>query len=535
MSQSSSVDEQVPPGQTKKAVDQFLEEFDKISSAEERLRAAVDFMRSALSSGQSPDFRGFWEVRKRSLPLFKEALPPAMRAQLWEDYIELTREGRRLKNVLDDESAFAVEQIDIAIHALEEELEKYSNRWEELLATAPDVKFPKEPKAVQGRYPYYGSLQKRLNFLNAFAVRINSLRKELIKTEMRLRQKNSFFQRLSKLGDIVFPLRRELIKEVSEAFMKDVDAFVSAHFSEQTFSKEKVQRSVFFYREEIKTLQACAKILTLNTQTFSEARTKLSGCWDMLKGMDKELKKELTQQKHKSEENTKQVLLEIEKIKLSIDNTSLTAADALKALDELLLKMREIELTRQDVRLLKENIHNLRTPLEEQLKAQQSLKEQEVEERRNQQKEELKGKLASLLKRVAQTPLEELTRSLQECQEQLKTLFLRRTELEEFKKSLQMLRDQIAEKEEEAVLTLSDDDRAALDGLHALLEQRKERRQQIRAQIEEYRKVMGGSTLDFEKGLQMQELMAAERERLEKIDHKIAEIEQKIRQLKKKT
>jgi hypothetical protein len=60
------------------------------------------------------------------------------------------------------------------------------------------------------------------------------------------------------------------------------------------------------------------------------------------------------------------------------------------------------------------------------------------------------------------------------------------------------------------------------------LEQKKQRRQEIKEQVEQYRKAVGSSNLDFEKGMQIRELMDQEKELLEKTNSSIEEIEQKI-------
>lgn len=63
------------------------------------------------------------------------------------------------------------------------------------------------------------------------------------------------------------------------------------------------------------------------------------------------------------------------------------------------------------------------------------------------------------------------------------------------------------------------------------MQQRKERRQEIKQQLEIYRKALGGSNLDFEKAMHYQELVQQEKERLDKANAAIEEIEQKIAEL----
>src|SRR5262249_12731758 len=152
--------------------------------------ACINFMRDCLAQEGTPNFKGFWAARTICLPFFKETLTASVRVQLWGEYIELTREGRRLKTLLDEESAFAVEQIDLAIKALEEEIKGYHAHLEEILSKTADIEFPGQPKTLEANLSLYQRLQKQLNLLNVYASKINALRKELIRTEMRIRQKN---------------------------------------------------------------------------------------------------------------------------------------------------------------------------------------------------------------------------------------------------------------------------------------------------------------------------------------------------------
>src|SRR3990167_6563154 len=99
--------------------------FSEMKDPEEKIRKAIEFMRSRLSLSASPGFRDFWEVRKVCLPLFKENIFPRSRAELWQQYIDLSEEARRLKEILDEQSAFAYEQIDLAVQALVQDLSSY--------------------------------------------------------------------------------------------------------------------------------------------------------------------------------------------------------------------------------------------------------------------------------------------------------------------------------------------------------------------------------------------------------------------------
>jgi len=535
MSQTISMEQQDPPKNQDTEI--FIKSLENMPTAEEKLKASIAFMRDSLAQEGTPNFKGFWEVRKICLPLFKESLSSAARIQLWAEYIELTREGRRLKNLLDEETAFAVEQIDLAINALEEEVKGYHAHLDEILEKTADIEFPEEVKTLQQHFSFYQKWQKQLNLLNLYASRINALRKELIRTEMRIKQKNKFFQRLSILGDQVFPTRKDLIQTISETFIGDVSAFEEEYFSEKNFDEENVRHSVFFFRAEIKNLQAIAKILTLNTHAFSSTREALSHCWDKLKGMEKELKKEYAEHRQKSSENALKVKEKIDAFTQAYNEQSLSYEESMNELEEISRFMREVQLTRSDVRILKDHLKSAREPLETKREVEvqaRRQKEIEFEKARHDKVEAFKQQVESLQNKLFISDLESLTQELEEARKALHQLSMTKIEKQQLERTLKVIRDQIADRQSQALLSLSDADRAALGDLESLLDQLSERRKEIKIQIEEYRKIIGGSGLDFEKAMRYNELMEIEKESLAKIDESIAEIKKKMRELKRK-
>lgn len=533
MSQALLLEEQES---VKHDTEDFLKRMDTLPTPEEKLKESITFMRDSLAQEGMPNFKGFWEIRKICLPLFKESITPTVRTQLWADYIELTREGRRLKGLLDEETAFAVEQIDLAIGALEEEVKGYHTHHDEILEKTADIEFPERGSSLEERYGFYQSLQKQLNLLNLYASKINALRKELIRTEMRIRQKNKFFQRLSLLGDQVFPPRKEMIQTLSEAFYEDVLAFANQYFSEENFDEERVRRSVFFFRGEIKALQSVAKILTLNTHVFSSTREMLSQCWDMLKGMEKELKRDYAEHKQKSSENAQKVQEMIDAFAQVCSERTLSYEEGMQSLDDIGRFMRNVDLNRNDVRHLKETLQLARIPFEtkrEEEVLSRKQKEAEFEKARHDKIDAFKKQIEMIQNKMAAPGVESCAAELEEARKVLPTLAISKMEKQQIERHLKSLRDQMAEKESRALLSLSDADRAALDDLGALLERLSERRKEIKAQMEEYRKVIGGSGLDFEKAMRYHELMETEKGSLAKIDESIDEIKKKILLLKK--
>src|SRR3989344_4016959 len=114
---------------------EFLDSIQQLPTPEEKIAHGLKFMQSSISQEGSPRFREFWESRKKILPLFRENLGAVIRSKLWEQYVELTVEARRLKEILEEQSSFAIEQIDLAIQAIESDLVNF----EDLLARSGEI------------------------------------------------------------------------------------------------------------------------------------------------------------------------------------------------------------------------------------------------------------------------------------------------------------------------------------------------------------------------------------------------------------
>lgn len=500
----------------------FLTRLESLTDHEERLRHVVDFMVSALATKHgAPYFKGFWDARTIALQLFKENINPIVRGELWSKYAELSKEARRLKETLDEQSAFAAEQIEIAIKAIENEQENPPES-----SASFESNLLAENQTLSANSNYYKQIQHELNLLNAHAGRITALRKELIRIEMRVRQKNKFFQRLSSLGDTTFPRRKELIKELSQRFVADIDTFVGRYFS-----NEEYKEAVFFLREEIKVLQAIAKYLTLNTQAFTYTRMRLSECWDKLKNCDKERKRRRAQDKALYKENAEPLLQKLNEIEGQIQSGELTTENAHNALDDVLAEMRRFELGRDEIKALRDRMSTIRQPLLEQAKVEEQQRIEQAKEKEKLKKLKLltlKSDLTSLLSELERYDAVELTAKKDEFTLRIAEVPATKIEKQELDRLLKSVKEAIVEKKESEVLALSDDDRQAIEQLRTVLQQRKERRQEIKKQLEQLRKGSGNSGLDFEQAMNFNNQVTAEKERLDKISEGIAEIERAI-------
>lgn len=499
----------------------FKEKLASFPTHEEKIAHGLQFMRSSISQEGSPRFREFWEARREILPCFKENLNPAIRSKLWNEYVELTVEARRLKDILEEQSAFAMEQIDLAVKSIEGDLLNL----DVLLGQMGDISFPSSSETIGEKSAVYTKLQRELNLLNALASRLNGLRKEIIKTDMRIRFKTKFFKRLSELGDQIFPKRKELIEQVSSEFEKDVEKFIAKYFQGDVVSGA----PYYAMREEIKSLQAMAKVLTLNSAVFNRTRLSLSQCWDKIKVLEKEHKKEVFEKKQASSEQRQEIQARIEALKERVSELSLKDLD--KEIDAIARDMRAIALHRDDVYGLRDELAKLRAPyIAAQEQKARELEEAEKEKLRLKKEKitQIKEEIISLTKDAPQLELDSLLIRFNELLENIEQLEAPKIEKQQIERTLRVLKDLVADRKEHSLLNLSDDDLKTLENLRTILQQKKQRRQEIKEQVETYRKTLGSSNLDFEKAMLYRELLDQEKERLEKANLGIDEIEQKI-------
>ena len=494
-------------------------ELESIADIETKLHRIIECMQSSISQTGSPSFRCFWEARKLCLQLFKEQLSPSVRNLYWTKYSEISQEAYRLKEILDEQSAFATEQIDKAIEAIEQSIQELAQNIEK----QDEIQFPEHCHFLSSHFSKYNQLQKEINLLNAQASRVNSLRKELIRTQMRVKQKNKFFKRLSALGDSVFPRRKELIKEVSDLFTSDVVSFANTRFVQE------IQKSsIYDLREEIKGLQNIAKILTLNSQAFAETRKELSKCWDQMKEVEKERKREKNEHFQELKNNENSIFAKIKEFGVDVAEGKLSIHDAEKRVSEILQEMRSLRLGREEISFLKSEIAKAEQPIVA-LKIEEENKRKEQEQERLRKREEtlekLRKSIASFEQNLASIDPNQTGEVFAGLEKEIAEADISSPHRQELRRKLIPLRDAVIEKVEKMRLEQSGED---LSDVRALLKERKERRQKVKEQYEIYRKQAGSSGLGFDQMLKINEQVAEEKKRLEKLDESIKEIERKL-------
>jgi hypothetical protein len=261
---------------------------------------------------------------------------------------------------------------------------------------------------------------------------------------------------------------------------------------------------------------------------------RLSECWDKIKSEEKERKKERAQQKAVFKQNVDIAQQKLLEFNTAFQEQKYNPHEALRKLEEVITEIRALDLGRDEQRMLREEVQNARKPINEKIHAEEHARlnqDAEREKQRRQTVNDIKTEISDLLKTSEDAELDPLVAKRDALMEKIGSIQLSKAEKQDFERHLKPLRDIISEKKENSLLSLSDDDRQSIQQLREVLRQKKERRQEIKDQIDVLRKVGGASGLDFEQAMNYNTQLAEEKERLEKINAGIKEIEDKIRKL----
>lgn len=504
------------------AVQDFFKRIEECDTFEDKIKCAIAFMEAALSHNHMPRFRDFWEVRKKLISYFKDdKLAPDARLSLWNQTVELSKEAHRLKAVFNEQSAFTAEQIDLAIQALEKDVLSVDAQ----MNLSVQIEFPEIASSLAHKIDYYRSIQAELQLLNAYAARVHSLRKEIIKTDMRIRAKNQLFQKLSSTGENVFPRRKELIKQISHSFTEDIQKFISNHFKGNNF-----HRPLFFLRDEIKALQGLAKLLTLNTTAFTETRALLSECWDKIKNAEKEKKKAHVQQKVAWKLHAEQCNEKLEKFEENFEELPL--AKGRENLNEIFSFIKSQTVSYDDMKHLRAKVESFRHKIQDKAKIEEKERQSKAELYEQQKLEKFinfKNQITSLIEQVNQLDTDHLCTQREILISQMPSLSFSKQHRQELELILKTLRDVIDDKKERALLALPANERESIERIHLVLREKKAKRQEIEEQLKAYKKASVASGLNFEQAMKYDELIRSEKEILQRMNEGIQDLEDKLR------
>lgn len=475
------------------------EALDASGEVEDKIKVALDFMRSSLCQEGSPRLRDFWEAKAACLPLFKQRIAPAARAYFWEEFVELSDEARRLKEVLDEQSAFAANAIDLAIDAIEKEFAAF----DEKLSSVQACPFPKSAFAIDHRRDFYDRHYREVFLLTNFSSQLNSLRQEVSKTSMRVRQKGRIFQKLQELRDQILPRRSQIVEEVSKAFIEDVTAFVDGQ-------QEKSNKPFYALRDEIKALQELSKILSISTDTFGQVRELLSGLWDKIRLLDKERKKNQNEKKQSQQKNLEEALEKITALEKRIEDEKLNLDKAKPLFGEMYTYLRNIDLHRDGVNTCKNKLKDLQDSLEMPKTSGRTVDADRIEAKREQEANLLKDEKAlidTVLEECESLDVDAGFEKLEQLESKVQNALL-----------LDPVRDLLIEKKHAALL---ENDEVMVEDVEAVIEMRKKQKKRLKLRSGEVRKALGGSNLDFEKSMQLDQELSDYKQKLESVDEAI--------------
>ena len=486
----------------------FSVSLNALESVEDKLALTLRFMQQSLEKGGGQHFKEFWDARKLCITFFKEPVNATHRVQLWAAYSELCREARRLKELFDEQSAFLTEQMEMAISGLKNEVAHLSDRIHEL-PSLPEID---QAIPLSLHKEEYQQIQKELNGLNAFAQRTTALRKELIHTDIKLRNKNRLFQQLSALGDAIFPKRKELIQRVSLLYVSDVEQFIQS-----AFLSDLPTADLFNVRDQIKLLQNIAKLLTLSTEVFNKTRLELSECWDSIKSVVKERKRTQSEMRHEKKQNKAEVLFQLDDFKNKFLQKTADIGEIERGLKQLFVSLRFLSLLPPDIRFLKEQIKEVEILINAQREEEKSSKktrEQEKGAARGNELQEIAGRIEALL----QNPQESTQSSLHLIEKELSSLSLTRKEHYDFEHLLNKLKNAIASFERKRILSSDDPEKARFLQERELLIQQKN---ELKVRLDSLRKEQGASGTNFSYALQLDEMIREEKERVKNIEEEL--------------
>ncbi|MCY3974487.1 MAG: hypothetical protein OXF02_02960 [Simkaniaceae bacterium] len=237
-------------------------------TGEEKLASVLAFMREGIRTGP---FR-FDDLRaaKRLFTSLLKGVEGEVRRRSEEAYEEVSRLVDRARTEFDAKMVSFIERTEFALDSIDADLD-FSDRLIDRLAVPP---LPEGASSLLREERFYVGRHKGVLFFRKVTTRLNDLRKEVSVSEIAAGAKGRLLKRISELGDQAFPKRKELVRAIGERFAEDVRLFI---LSAEGGGSEDGSRSVF---DGVKVLQACAKVLPLDSKVFASVRERLSALWD---------------------------------------------------------------------------------------------------------------------------------------------------------------------------------------------------------------------------------------------------------------
>ncbi|MEM8629203.1 MAG: hypothetical protein AAGF04_03950 [Chlamydiota bacterium] len=470
----------------------------------EKMQFLLSHMHEALEQRDTPFFQKFWDLRGLALKTLKERLSPEVRSELWERFVFLSQEARKLQTFFEEQAKFDVEQIALAIEEMEKELENYASLLQEEEICLPWV------EEWTGERSFYEEKQKELALLNRFFVRIGALRAELLRTAMRMKHKNTLLKRLSLVAQKVLPSRQSLMESLSARFHEDLGAFTTEYFVEDT------KKPFYVLKEKIKELQALAKNLTLTSDTFMQTRTILGAFWDEIKRKQKVHKERAAKRKFESHQKKMEILEVVARLK---EGSSLSSEERSK-------KRRDINQMLRTKELFKEDRQEIESALGYTEYKAPSAKQ---DAREGQKTTLFDQKILSLSESKQAMPFEDAYDRFEQLQRQVEKAPASYGENRRLRTLLLPLQEWIDATLRDKVQNIQKKT-GSLESCESLLHLAQKMRRKSKQTLEDERRKKGRSGFDFQMAMHYQEQVDSEKRRLQSIDAVIETLEEQIAQ-----
>ena len=497
----------------------FKESIGKKQRSEDQLRVAISFMKEALLDSKKPRFKDFWSAQRICSLIFKEKMGQTQRHQLWSEYVELLKEARCLKGIVEEDATFSHIQIELAVEDLEKETESLDTQKE-----LPDNKpLPPSKNPYALKKDEYRRWSDELVILKSAASRLVSLRKEFLGLSLQGEKRKKLLNRLDKLGDVIFPRRKKLIERVSASFIQDIEDFVTHRCMDQTIEAQaESKKSIPYYilQGQIKSFQAFAKTLQLNRTAFNKARILLTKAWDSLIVKEVESKsklKELSRQQQENFENISKKVLDFQTF--CQDPANLVKEKIVQKKEALLKEVRSLMLKKESFSALVADIKKVEqgslAKIEEKIIQKRNFEEKKIKK--------LKETLSKLIEERNSHSFEELESQQAACISEYTTYELNPLDKLTLEDRLLDLKSCVLDKKTEKLALKKEIEMIYGDRLDLL--------QEVKNKIEIYRKEMRKSALDIEKALIYRELNDSAKIHLNKENLALKNLEEKFSNL----
>ncbi len=466
-------------------------EIKRFSTPEEKLHYLFSAMKQIVQE-KKPNYQVFWEAKELALDLFKTLLAEAVRKPLWEEYSSIINEARCLKNFLPEQVRYSMEKLDNDLAVVKEEIDQFSKE----LNAMEDPDFISIDFLMEKKQQYC-QMYKEAVMIRHLIKKLHAYKEKAMEVPFFALAKKNLVQRMNEQIHRVFPKRDLLIEQGSAMFKNELHEYL-----QELIAQNRKRKPYYQIREEIKKLQELSKIFFLDVAVFKEIRLYLNQKWQEVKQLEEKRKKIITEKKHLQKKNYNEALLQMQAFKEQTENQE--DKDGLqKQAKEMLFSFSKMDLSKLQRKTLADAVDEAILPYKEQSK-QQPL----VKAKKKFDLVKAKETLILLLQKAESLNGKELEEEYAKIE---KDLGPKASSIEEVQHFLYPVLARIAShKKMEEDLPKEE-----------MLEFIENNRKDLKNQLEAYRRIIGGSNLDFEKAMTYNQLIEIEKNRLANLEEKL--------------